>query len=74
MKKNMGIIDRSIRILLAAAVALFYFTGQLTGIAAVVLLARMVRRGAHGGASGSLVLGVVIAVVMAQPASLMLMP
>jgi small-conductance mechanosensitive channel len=37
MKKNMGIIDRSIRILLAAAVALFYFTDQLTGIAAVVL-------------------------------------
>jgi len=46
----------------------------LIGIAAVVLLARMVRRGAHGGASGSLVLGVVIAVVLAQPASLMLMP
>ena len=39
MKKNMGIIDRTIRILLAAAVTLFYFTGQLTGIAAVVLAA-----------------------------------
>ena len=37
MKRNMGIIDRTIRILLAAAVALLYFTGQLTGIAAVVL-------------------------------------
>ncbi|HQO22052.1 MAG TPA: DUF2892 domain-containing protein [Spirochaetota bacterium] len=37
MKRNMGIIDRTIRILLAAAVAVFYFTGQLSGIAAIVL-------------------------------------
>lgn len=44
------------------------------GIVAAVLLARLVRRGAHGGTSGSLVMCAVIAVVLAQPASLMLMP
>ena len=44
------------------------------GIVAAVLLARLVRRGAHGGTSGSLVLCAAIAIVMAQPASLMLMP
>ena len=44
------------------------------GIVAAVLLARLVRRNAHGGTSGSLVLCAVIAIVLAQPASLMLMP
>ena len=44
------------------------------GIVAAVLLARLVRRGAHGGTSGSLVMCAVIAVILAQPASLMLMP
>lgn len=44
------------------------------GIAAAVLLARLVRRGAHGGTSGSLVLCAGIAIVLAQPAALMLMP
>lgn len=44
------------------------------GIVAAVLLARLVRRGAHGGTSGSLVMCAIIAVVLAQPASLMLMP
>ena len=44
------------------------------GIVAAVLLARLVRRGAHGGTSGSLVLCTAIAIVLAQPASLMLMP
>ena len=44
------------------------------GIVAAVLLARLVRRNAHGGTSGSLVLCAAIAVVLAQPASLMLMP
>lgn len=44
------------------------------GIVAAVLLARLVRRGAHGGTSGSLVLCAAIAIVLAQPASLMLMP
>ncbi|HCL55796.1 MAG TPA: DUF2892 domain-containing protein [Spirochaetia bacterium] len=37
MKKNMGTIDRIIRAVLAAVVAVLYFTGQLTGIAAIVL-------------------------------------
>lgn len=44
------------------------------GIVAAILLARLVRRGAHGGTSGSLVMCAIIAVVLAQPASLMLMP
>ena len=44
------------------------------GIVAAVLLARLVRRNAHGGTSGSLVLCTAIAIVLAQPASLMLMP
>ena len=43
-------------------------------IVAAVLLARLVRRGAHGGTSGALLLCAAIAVVLAQPASLMLMP
>jgi hypothetical protein len=37
MKKNMGIIDRVIRVALVAVVAVLYFTGQITGIAAIVL-------------------------------------
>lgn len=35
--KNMGIIDRLIRIGLAAVVAVLYFTDQLTGMVAVIL-------------------------------------
>jgi hypothetical protein len=34
----MGMLDRGLRILLAAAVAGLYFAGQLTGVAAIVLL------------------------------------
>jgi len=37
MKKNMGVIDRSIRTLLVLAVAVLYFTGHITGVAAVIL-------------------------------------
>jgi hypothetical protein len=37
MKKNMGLIDRSIRVVLAAAVGVLYFTGQITGLAAIIL-------------------------------------
>jgi hypothetical protein len=37
MKKNMGLIDRIIRLVLAAVVAVLYFTGQLTGTAAIIL-------------------------------------
>jgi K+-transporting ATPase A subunit len=37
MVKNMGKIDRVVRILLAVVVAVLFFTGQLTGTAAIVL-------------------------------------
>jgi hypothetical protein len=37
MKKNMGLIDRVLRTILAVIVAVLYFGGQLTGTAAVVL-------------------------------------
>jgi hypothetical protein len=37
MKKNMGTIDRIIRVILAVVVAVLYFTGQITGIAAIIL-------------------------------------
>ncbi len=37
MKKNMGMIDRGIRLTLAVIVAILYFTGNITGVAAIVL-------------------------------------
>ena len=37
MKKNMGLVDRSIRTVLAVVVAVLYFTNQISGIAAIVL-------------------------------------
>ncbi len=37
MKKNMGAIDRSIRTILAIVVAILYFTGNISGITAIVL-------------------------------------
>jgi len=37
MRKNMGTIDRVIRVALAILVAVLYFTGQISGTAAVVL-------------------------------------
>ena len=37
MKKNMGTIDRTIRFLLAVVVGALYFTGQITGLATIVL-------------------------------------
>jgi hypothetical protein len=36
-KKNMGTVDRTIRLLLASVVAVLYFTGNLTGLAAIIL-------------------------------------
>tara|TARA_B100001250_G_C19726918_1_gene756533 strand:+ start:667 stop:867 length:201 start_codon:yes stop_codon:yes gene_type:complete len=39
MKKNMGIADRVIRILLAVVVAALYFLGVISGTVAIVLLA-----------------------------------
>ena len=37
MKKNMGTIDRIVRVALAAVVAVLFFTGQITGTAAIIL-------------------------------------
>jgi hypothetical protein len=37
MKKNMGSMDKGIRILLAVLIAILYFTNQITGVAAIVL-------------------------------------
>ena len=37
MKKNMGTIDRLIRFVLAIVVAVLYFTGNISGTAAIVL-------------------------------------
>jgi hypothetical protein len=37
MKKNMGTVDRVVRILLAIAVIVLYLTGNITGIAAIIL-------------------------------------
>ena len=39
MKKNMGMADRAIRILVAVIVSVLYFTGTVTGTLGVVLLA-----------------------------------
>ena len=38
MKKNMGIIDRVIRVLIAIVIAILYFAGILSGVLAIVLL------------------------------------
>jgi hypothetical protein len=37
MNKNMGVIDRIIRILIAATIGVLIALGQLTGIAAIIL-------------------------------------
>lgn len=37
MPKNMGTVDRGVRIALAVLVAVLYFTGVINGIAAVIL-------------------------------------
>jgi hypothetical protein len=37
MKKNMGTVDRVIRILLAVVVAVLYFTDQISGTLAIIL-------------------------------------
>ena len=37
MKRNMGPVDRIIRVALAAVVAVLYFTGQISGVLAIVL-------------------------------------
>jgi hypothetical protein len=37
MKQNMGTADKIIRLVVVAVIAILYFTGQLTGIAAIIL-------------------------------------
>lgn len=37
MKKNLGSADRIIRIAVAALIAVLYFTGNITGILAIIL-------------------------------------
>jgi len=38
MKKNMGTVDKTIRVLAAAIVALLYFTGVISGTLAIILM------------------------------------
>ncbi len=38
MKKNMGNMDRLIRVIVAAVIAVLYFTGTLSGTLGIVLL------------------------------------
>lgn len=37
MKPNMGTADKVIRLVVAAIIAVLYFTGQITGTAAIIL-------------------------------------
>ena len=37
MKKNMGVVDRVLRSGLAVVVAILYFTGEISGVTALVL-------------------------------------
>jgi len=37
MKKNMGTLDKSIRSIIALTVAVLYFTGVISGTAAIIL-------------------------------------
>ncbi|HEX7077851.1 MAG TPA: DUF2892 domain-containing protein [Candidatus Eisenbacteria bacterium] len=38
MNKNMGTVDRAIRIAIALVIAALYFTGRITGIVGIILL------------------------------------
>ncbi len=37
MKQNMGSIDKLVRVLVAAVIAILYFTNQISGTAAIIL-------------------------------------
>lgn len=39
MKKNMGTIDRILRVIVAVVIAVLYFTNAISGTVAIVLLA-----------------------------------
>ena len=38
MKRNMGTTDRIIRVIIAAVIAILYFTGTISGILGIILL------------------------------------
>ena len=38
MKKNMGTIDKAIRLVVAVAIAVLFYTGVITGVLGIVLL------------------------------------
>jgi hypothetical protein len=38
MKKNIGLIDKAIRILVAVIIAILYFTNQISGVTTIILL------------------------------------
>ncbi len=38
MKKNMGTIDKTIRILIAVIITILYFTNTISGVTAIILL------------------------------------
>ena len=37
LNRNMGTLDRIIRLVIAAVIAILYFTGNLSGLAAIIL-------------------------------------
>ncbi len=37
MKKNMGMLDRIIRLVVVVIIAALYYTGQISGVAAIIL-------------------------------------
>ena len=37
MPKNMGTVDRIVRVILAVVIAILFFTNQITGVAAIIL-------------------------------------
>lgn len=37
MKQNMGVVDKAIRLVVVAIIAALYYTGQITGTAAIIL-------------------------------------
>jgi amino acid transporter len=37
LNKNLGTLDRIIRLVIAAVIAILYFTGNLSGLAAIIL-------------------------------------
>ena len=38
MKKNMGVADKTIRVIIAAVIALLYYLGVISGTLAIVLM------------------------------------